>query len=131
VPLSRADPRQVQEPGTRDSNHAAEKLDGIYSMRRFRAIRRDQRSDKETSVMSDRNLISLTEEHEVRYWTKTLGVSEQRLREVVKQVGHSAAKVRAKLGMKEESTEGNSGPTGSGGVASESASPGPIPKRKG
>ena len=79
---------------------------------------------------SDRKLISLTEEHEVRYWTKALGVSEQRLRDAVKRVGHSAAKVRVELGMKEESTEGNSGPTGSGGVASESPSPGPAPKRR-
>ena len=79
--------------------------------------------------MSDRNLISLNQEHEVRYWTKALGVSEERLREVVQRVGHSAAKVRVELGIKEEPTEGNMGPTGSGGVASESPSPGPSPKR--
>jgi len=79
---------------------------------------------------SDRNLISLGEEHEVRYWTKALGVSEQRLRDAVKKVGHSAAKVRIELGMKDESVEGNSGPTGSGGAASESPSPGPIPKKR-
>jgi len=66
---------------------------------------------------SDRNLISLTQEHEVRYWTKALGVSEERLRDAVQRVGHSAAKVRLDLGIKEEPTEGNSGPTGSGGVA--------------
>ena len=79
---------------------------------------------------SDRNLISLTQEHEVRYWTKALGVSEERLRDAVGRVGHSAAKVRLDLGIKEESTEGNSGPTGSGGVAAESPSPGPPPKRR-
>ena len=79
--------------------------------------------------MSDHKLISLTEPHEVRYWTNTLGISEERLREVVGRVGHSAAKVRLELGMKEESTEGNSGPTGSGGVADESPSPGPPPRR--
>ena len=77
---------------------------------------------------NDPNLISLTQEHEVRYWTKALGVSEERLRAAVARVGHSAAKVRVELGMKEESTEGNSGPTGSGGVAAESPSPGPPPK---
>jgi hypothetical protein len=86
--------------------------------------------DKTKRGASDRNLISLGEDHEVRYWTKALGVSEQRLREVVKKVGHSAAKVRLELGIKEESTEGNSGPTGSGGVASESPSPGPPPRRR-
>jgi hypothetical protein len=32
--------------------------------------------------------------------------------------------------MKDEPTEGNSGPTGSGGVADESPSPGPPPKRR-
>jgi hypothetical protein len=79
---------------------------------------------------SDRNLISLTQEHEVRYWTKALGVSEERLRDAVQRVGHSAAKVRLDLGIKEEPTEGNSGPTGSGGVAAESPSPGPPPKRR-
>ena len=77
---------------------------------------------------SDRNLISLTQEHEVRYWTKALGVSEERLRDAVQRVGHSVAKVRLDLGIKEEPTEGNSGPTGSGGVAAESPSPGPPPK---
>jgi len=79
---------------------------------------------------SDRNLISLTQEHEVRYWTKALGVSEERLRDAVQRVGHSASKVRLDLGIKEEPTEGNSGPTGSGGVAAESPSPGPPPKRR-
>jgi len=79
--------------------------------------------------MSDHKLISLGEPHEVRYWTKALGISEEQLREVVGRVGHSAAKVRLELGMKEESTEGNSGPTGSGGVADESPSPGPPPRR--
>jgi len=86
--------------------------------------------DEKKGGSNDRNLISLSEEHEVRYWTKALGVSEQRLREAVNRVGHSAAKVRRDLGMKEEPTEGNSGPTGSGGVASESPSPGPEPKKR-
>jgi hypothetical protein len=78
----------------------------------------------------DRDRISLTEPHEVRYWTQALGVSEERLREDVRRAGHSAAKVRVELGMKDEPTEGNSGPTGSGGVADESPSPGPPPKRR-
>jgi hypothetical protein len=79
--------------------------------------------------MSDRDLISLAQEHEVRYWTKALGVSEERLRDAVARVGHSAAKVRVELGMKPEPTEGNMGPTGSGGAADESPSPGPPPRR--
>ena len=87
-------------------------------------------SDKTKHGANDHKLISLNEDHEVRYWTKALGVSEQQLRDVVKRIGHSAAKVRVELGMKEESTEGNSGPTGSGGVAAESPSPGNPPKRR-
>lgn len=79
---------------------------------------------------NDRDRISLAEPHEVRYWTKALGVSEERLREAVQRAGHSAAKVRAELGMKDEPTEGNSGPTGSGGAADESPSPGPPPKHR-
>ncbi len=79
---------------------------------------------------NDRDRISLNEPHEVRYWTHALGVSEERLREAVQRAGHSAAKVRLELGMKEEPTEGNSGPTGSGGVADESPSPGPPPKHR-
>jgi hypothetical protein len=86
-------------------------------------------SEHTRSVANDRKLISLTQEHEVRYWTQALGVSEERLREAIERVGPSAAKVRVELGMKEEPTEGNMGPTGSGGVADESPSPGPRPQR--
>ena len=42
----------------------------------------------------DRDLVSLSEDYEVRDWTKALGVSEQELREAVDAVGNSAAKVR-------------------------------------
>jgi hypothetical protein len=45
----------------------------------------------------DRARISLTEDHEVAYWTKALGVTETRLREVVGKVGNSAEKVREEL----------------------------------
>jgi hypothetical protein len=45
----------------------------------------------------DRTLISLTEAHEVRYWTEALGISKEELERVVGQVGHSAAKVREHL----------------------------------
>ncbi|WP_081864739.1 DUF3606 domain-containing protein [Chondromyces apiculatus] len=46
----------------------------------------------------DAKLISLKEEHEVRYWTKALGVSKEELEKAVTAVGHSAEKVRAHLG---------------------------------
>lgn len=42
----------------------------------------------------DRSLISLTEAHEVSYWTQALGVSTEQLREAVSAVGNSAANVR-------------------------------------
>lgn len=47
----------------------------------------------------DRARINLGEEHEVRYWTKALGVSEQKLREAVSAVGVSAEAVRRHLGL--------------------------------
>ena len=45
----------------------------------------------------DRTRISLTEQHEVSYWTQALGVSEEELRRVVGKVGNSAAAVKAAL----------------------------------
>ena len=42
-------------------------------------------------------LISLEREHEISYWTKSLGVSEDELREAVQAVGPSAGKVRQYL----------------------------------
>ncbi|HWM48530.1 MAG TPA: DUF3606 domain-containing protein [Xanthobacteraceae bacterium] len=41
--------------------------------------------------------MSLGEEWEVQYWTKVLGVSEERLAELVRQHGNSAEKIRAAL----------------------------------
>lgn len=46
----------------------------------------------------DRSRISLSEQHEVTYWTKALGVSEEELRRVVGKVGNSAAAVKEALG---------------------------------
>jgi len=42
----------------------------------------------------DRSRINVNQEHEVRYGTKALGVSEERLREAVQEVGISADEVR-------------------------------------
>jgi len=44
--------------------------------------------------------INLTEEHEVRYWTDALSVSEEELRRVVGEVGSQAEVVRAALAEK-------------------------------
>ena len=46
----------------------------------------------------DSSKISLTESWEVNYWCEELGISEAKLREAVKAVGHSAAAVRKHLG---------------------------------
>lgn len=42
----------------------------------------------------DRSRINVNQDHELRYWTKELGVSEERLRQAVKEVGTSADEVR-------------------------------------
>jgi len=55
----------------------------------------------------DSSRINVNQEHEVRYWTKTLGVSEDELRRAVGEVGVSADKVREHLSGR---ASGNKGP---------------------
>ena len=56
-------------------------------------------ADNKSDVGSpDRDRIAMSEEHEVRYWTKALGVSTEQLQQAVDAVGSSAAKVRQHLG---------------------------------
>lgn len=45
----------------------------------------------------DRARINIDEDHQVRYWTKLLGVDVKTLKEVVKTVGTSSAAVRQHL----------------------------------
>lgn len=45
----------------------------------------------------DSKRINVNEEHEVRYWTKALGVTERELRDTVAKVGTSAEAVRKSL----------------------------------
>lgn len=45
----------------------------------------------------DRKLIALKQRHEVRYWTKRLGVTAERLRAAVKEFGHSVVTIRYAL----------------------------------
>lgn len=49
----------------------------------------------------DRARISLTEEHEMVYWTKALGVTEAQLKEAVVAAGNSAASVREYLARRQ------------------------------
>jgi hypothetical protein len=45
----------------------------------------------------DRSRINLHEDWEVRYWTKALGVSRERLEQLVREHGNSAEAVRKAL----------------------------------
>ncbi|MNI76408.1 hypothetical protein D3C73_1326360 [compost metagenome] len=45
----------------------------------------------------DRARINVNEDHELRYWTKELGVSEERLKEAVKAVGVAVEAVKEHL----------------------------------
>lgn len=54
----------------------------------------DNRTKKD---QRDRSMINIHEDYEVKYWTKELGVSKERLQEAVDKVGNSAAAVRREL----------------------------------
>ena len=47
----------------------------------------------------DRSKINMHQNYEVKYWTHQLGVSRDRLQQVVDKVGNSAAAVRKELGV--------------------------------
>ncbi len=46
----------------------------------------------------DRSKIAMGEDHEIKYWTKHLGVSKEELQRAVDKVGNSAAAVKKQLG---------------------------------
>lgn len=54
--------------------------------------------DKTNRGPADASRINLSEDYEVRYWTRALGVSEEVLSEAVAAAGDNAEKVRAYLG---------------------------------
>ena len=56
--------------------------------------------DKTKSGGQDRTRISLSEDYEVRDWSKKFGVSEDELKAAVKAVGNDAAAVEAHLKSK-------------------------------
>jgi len=47
----------------------------------------------------DRSHISMSEPHEVYYWTRHLGISKEELQRAIEKVGTSAAAVRKELGL--------------------------------
>jgi uncharacterized protein DUF3606 len=53
--------------------------------------------DKNNRGAQDRSRISLNQDYEVRYWTEALGVSRERLEELVRKYGNSAQKIREAL----------------------------------
>ncbi|WP_219214098.1 DUF3606 domain-containing protein [Variovorax boronicumulans] len=57
--------------------------------------------DKSLRGPADAARINVNEEHELRYWTKALGVTEQKLRAAVASAGVMARDVRAYLGLPE------------------------------
>jgi benzoyl-CoA reductase/2-hydroxyglutaryl-CoA dehydratase subunit BcrC/BadD/HgdB len=54
--------------------------------------------DKSQRAPQDAARINIHEDYEVQYWTKALGVSKERLAELVTKHGVSAEKVREALG---------------------------------
>ena len=55
------------------------------------------RSSLGTKVTPNRNKITMTNEKEVKYWMKHLGVTHEELNRAVERVGNSAASVRKEL----------------------------------
>ena len=54
--------------------------------------------DKKKTGTADRSKISVSQDHEIRYWTKHLDVSRDELQRAIEKVGNSAAAVRKQLG---------------------------------
>jgi Protein of unknown function (DUF3606) len=54
--------------------------------------------DLQNRGAADRNRINVHEAHELRYWTKALGVTEEQLKAAVAKVGVMAVDVRRHLG---------------------------------
>jgi len=54
--------------------------------------------DKTKTGGQDRDLISLTEDYEIRDWAAKFGVSEKALRDAVERVGNRAEDVQRELG---------------------------------
>ena len=64
-------------------------------------------SDDPNEHAADRKRINVHQSHEVRYWTQSLGVSEERLKDVVQKVGPMVDDVQQELGK--ERTGGDPG----------------------
>lgn len=56
--------------------------------------------DKSDRGPADRQRVNVNQEHEVRYWCKAFGCTEEELRQAVQRVGVMADDVRRALGKK-------------------------------
>ena len=65
---------------------------------RHSECRRPGMDDKTKKAAQDRQRINLSEDYELRYWTETLGITAEKLRETVNRVGPMASDVRQALG---------------------------------
>ena len=54
--------------------------------------------DKSKRSGPDRSKINMSEDYEVKYWAKELGITRDELQKVIDKVGNSAAAVRKELG---------------------------------
>ena len=54
--------------------------------------------DTSKAGAADRSRINVNQPHEVQYWTKALGISEDQLKKAVQSVGTNADAVRKHLG---------------------------------
>jgi hypothetical protein len=54
--------------------------------------------DKNNTGSPDRDRINVNQDHELKYWTKTLGVTAEELRAAVKAVGPTSSAVRKHFG---------------------------------
>jgi hypothetical protein len=59
--------------------------------------REDAMDNLQKKASPDRSKINMSEAYEVKYWTKALGVSKEKLQQLVDKVGNSAAAVRKEL----------------------------------
>ena len=55
--------------------------------------------DLKNKGQQDRSKINMHEDHEVKYWTRQLGVSKEQLHNAVDKVGNGAAAVRKQLAL--------------------------------
>jgi hypothetical protein len=53
--------------------------------------------DKTRRGQPDRSKINMSEDYEVQHWTKHLGISREKLQQLIDKVGNSAAAVRKEL----------------------------------